>query len=424
MFSFGLNFTLYQISFTLGLLASYCVRFGLSWWTLEASGSTTAFASLIAISTAIEILGRPILSPMADYFNRGRLIFISYFLSAALSVIACLAGSFGFYSIYFLYALLMSLSITTAVREPASAGMLPELVDAARLTDAYASRATVSSAASILTPLIAAAVLGVGGWKLDLYIGAASAMVATIVSMKMTTTEKKGSVSVSAYLQTWHVRIGEGVRATFLVKTEFQLALIAAIFNFALYPFFFFIFPIWITSDLYLEKYYIGIFEAAFAGGMAVSGWLAVNFLNKRLSSFFRLIMGALMLGIGMVLAGFTDTKATILFGLVFAGIGFTIFNIETGALRALATPPNYRSRLFAGVAFVSSCANPIGVFFAGELMKILRPSYIIVIYGMMIVVAAFLIPLISNLHLIMDMDTNARKNLYFNFYSNAFNSK
>ncbi|WP_102720080.1 MULTISPECIES: hypothetical protein [Burkholderia] len=40
-------------------------------------------------------------------------------------------------------------------------------------------------------------------------------------------------------------------------------------------------------------------------------------------------------------------------------GIGFAVFNINVSTLRAAATPPAFRSRMTAGVAFLSSCLNP-----------------------------------------------------------------
>ncbi len=157
------SFLFYLVSTALGTVALNCVRFGVSWLVMKETGSATAFAIIFSVSSLVEVYGKPVMSPMADYFNRLRVYRVCVALATICVGILVLVLVALPFSIPLLTTFLMVLSLIAALRDPASAGLVPALVSPEQLTAAQAMRGTASSVVRLAAPMFSGLLLAAGG---------------------------------------------------------------------------------------------------------------------------------------------------------------------------------------------------------------------------------------------------------------------
>src|SRR5450830_1293559 len=66
----GSKFLFFLASSALNTIALHCVRFGMSWMVMRETGSAITFAAVFSASSLVEVYSKPVLAPVADYFDR------------------------------------------------------------------------------------------------------------------------------------------------------------------------------------------------------------------------------------------------------------------------------------------------------------------------------------------------------------------
>ncbi|MDF7664377.1 MFS transporter [Bifidobacterium sp. ESL0763] len=123
------NFVLLVAGLGVSLFGNMTLRFAMSMWTLDATGSATTFASLLAVSIVPTIVCSPLGGIMADRVNR-RTIMVGL---DALSALATLAATLYFeshksFNIVAVGALMVVLAVLDAFETPTVQAALPQIV--------------------------------------------------------------------------------------------------------------------------------------------------------------------------------------------------------------------------------------------------------------------------------------------------------
>lgn len=411
-------------SFSLGSIALNCVRFGVSWLVMRETGSAAAFAAIFSASSFVEVFFKPVLSPMADYFDRLKVYRICVALGSVL-MLALLAAVMALpFSIALLTGLLMLLSLVAGLRDPACAGLVPALVAPERLTEAQALLSSVMSVISLAAPLLSALLLAAGGVPAALAAAVLSATLAAVFARSVKVVHAEALPTKrrwAEYLRSWHLRTADGIRAVCMTRSERFMALVVSLTNAGLFPFFVVVLPLWVGKGMGAGAATMAAVEVAFGVGIfAGSAWL-VRRMNQVLGRFFSLVAGNALLGAGLVGAALFRHPAILCAFFLVAGSGFAVFNVNVSTLRAAATPAAFRSRMAAGVAFLSSCLNPFATQGMGFVMEGSGPTFAVTLCGALILVSTALLLRNADAKKLLARSNDEIMGAYATMYPKAF---
>lgn len=177
------NFIIIVIGQIISLFGNAIQRFSMSLYLLEFTGSTAAFANILAISTIPYILFAPIAGRLSDNVNRKRImVYLDLFCSA-------LIGGYAFIllrgrdSELIVGAVMFLLSICYTLYGPAVTSSIPQIVEEEKLTSANGIINQVGSVVNFVGPILAGILYGLVGIKLIVIINAVSFLLSAIMEM-------------------------------------------------------------------------------------------------------------------------------------------------------------------------------------------------------------------------------------------------
>ena len=150
---FTRNFTLLLLGQASSLLGNNTLKFALSMFVLEETGSATVFATILALAMAPTILLSPLGGILADRANRKSIMVALDSLSGLAVLMACLLLSLGDRMLV-VGALLVALSILGAFESPTVQACVPQMLSGERLLQGNAAVSQIQAAASLVTPFL------------------------------------------------------------------------------------------------------------------------------------------------------------------------------------------------------------------------------------------------------------------------------
>lgn len=150
---FTRNFTFLILGQVSSLIGNYTLKFALSMYVLETTGSASVFAGLLALSMLPTILLSPLGGILADRANR-RNIMVALDTCSGLSVLlAAFAMKLG-QDIFVIGALLIVLSVLGAFESPTVQACVPQMLSGDNIVKGNAVVNQVASIASLITPFL------------------------------------------------------------------------------------------------------------------------------------------------------------------------------------------------------------------------------------------------------------------------------
>lgn len=177
------NFIIIVIGQIISLFGNAIQRFSMSLYLLEFTGSTAAFARILAISTIPYILFAPIAGMLSDNINRKK---IMVYLDLICSV---LIGGYAFILLrgndheLIITAVMFILSICYTLYGPAVVSSIPKIVDEEKLTTANGIINQVGSIVNFAGPILAGILYGILGIKVIVVINAVSFFISAILEL-------------------------------------------------------------------------------------------------------------------------------------------------------------------------------------------------------------------------------------------------
>jgi MFS family permease len=326
------------------------------------------FAAILAASTAAEVYAKPFLGALGDYFPRLRLVAWTQGVAVVLSMLVLMLSLRDGFNATHLTVLLVGAAICAAIRDPVGASLIPSLVRPDQITAAVARRSGINSSMMLAAPVLAAAVVAAAGISVAISLACVATAASCLLFVVCDRRAKleSGAVSLQEFLGSWASRTWGGFVAVHRTRAEFQLALVAAVVNVVMFPFFTVVVPVWVKLQLNGPATYIGIFDGAFGAGLVVGSLGIVGWVSRKLGRFRAVFIGFAWLGVALFSLSWIDSFAVCTAIGATMGTAFVLINVNTGAVRSAATPADYRSRMNAIVTFLSTVVNPMGVWLAG----------------------------------------------------------
>ena len=372
---FSPTFTLMLLGQIVSLLGNAMVRFALSLYVLDLTGSASVFGGVLALSMVPTILLSPVGGVLADRIPRQRIMYVLDFLTAIAVWNFGVFGQNG--SILPPAMLLLALSAIQACYQPSVLSSLPLLVPQEELTRANALVTQVSALSSLLGPILGGALYGFWGLGSLCLVSAAcflaSAVMECFLRIPFTPALTKGSLSAAG------ADLKEAGR--FLARSGLLPLLgVVAGLNLFLSSLYIVGLPYFVKVTLGLSSQLYSLVEAAMGLG-TILGALLAGILGSRLTfsrSWRYLLLASLSVGIMIPAVAVLSAPMTSWLALLLSALlGMTcagVFSILAQAYLQTVTPAPLLGKVGSFVTAVSTCAIPLGQGFQGFLLDRFPP--------------------------------------------------
>ena len=281
------NFIIIVIGQIISLFGNAIQRFSMSLYLLEFTGSTAAFANILAISTIPYILFAPIAGRLSDKINRKKvMVYLDLFCSILIGVYALILLR-GRDSELIVAIVMFMLSVCYTLYGPAVVSSIPQIVEEDKLTSANGIINQVGSVVNFLGPILAGVLYGLVGIKLIVIINAISFLVSAIMELFLDIPDvaradeatDNGKVLSIDFIKKSFIDMGHSF--VYLKKEKkIILGIIAsyALCNIFLVPILSIVAPYFINILLALPSRVYGVVEGICVLGMILGGfWISIK---------------------------------------------------------------------------------------------------------------------------------------------------
>lgn len=394
---FTRNFTFLILGQVSSLIGNYTLKFALSMYVLEQTGSASIFATLLAVAMLPTILLSPFGGILADRANRRNIMVGLDTLSGLTVLVAGLVLPFG-HDIWVIGALLVILSVLAAFESPTVQACIPQMLSGDNLMKGNAAVNQVQAIAGLITPFLGSLVYAAFGLTPVLWGTVACFFLTAILECFIRLDYQKAEVTMS---------VREIIREDFSVSIHFlrreqpgilKLLLLAALASLFVAGTVVVGFPYLVRTVLGLSAEYYGAAEsvmgiAAVLGSLFVGltaqkfrlRWLAFVFMGLGLSLIptgiaFLLPVGPL--GIYIILL--------VMFSL--GQFGCSLFSTYAISVIQARTPKHLMGKIMSYVFTLSMCAQPAGQIIYGAMFDWFSdsPYWVLIPSGLLVCIIGF----------------------------------
>ena len=402
---FNRNFTLLLLGQVFSLIGNYTLKFALSMYVLEQTGSASIFAGLLAVATVPQVLLAPIGGLLADRLNR-RNMMVALDAFSGTAVFLTLLGICGFHGIRRFHGtggfhgtswahlpgqegpillligiLQVVLGILGAFESPTVQACVPQMQTGENLLKGNAAVSQVQAVAGLVTPFLGSLFYTAVGIRPVLAVCAACFFLTALLEcfIRLRFQRRPGGQKVRQILRQ---DLGESM--DFLLKKRpevFWLLLLAALASFFVVGTAVVGLPFLVRNVLGLSAGHYGAAESLM-GGASVAGALTVGLLAGRLQKnglqSLLIMAGAVLIPAG---AAFLLPLSVIVRYLLLlacfciAQAVCSMFSVLALSMIQESTPEHLTGKIMACVIALSTCAQPAGQVIYGLLFDLFSES-------------------------------------------------
>lgn len=388
---FQRDFTIMILGQIISLFGNAILRFSLSLYVLEVTGSAAVFGTILAVSMIPTVLLSPFGGVLADRLPKQKIMTILDFVTAGLIVFYDVVyGSAGNLAAVTIFMILLTL--IQAFYQPSVQASIPLLASQEQLMAANGIVMQVQALAGLLGPILAGMLYGIGGVKPILAASAVCFFLSAVMELFLRIPHEKREADGSPVRMALLDLKGA---VTYLIRENtclFKLLIVVAGINL-------FLSALFIIGLPYLVKIYLGMsaqaygFAEAAMGMGSILGGLVSGLAGKKMpfkhSHYFLLGTPLLLIPVILILLFQAPGKmiyAVLLFS-VMIGMGFAaLFTIAAQTFIQKSTPVHMLGKVGAFVSTICVCALPIGQAMYGGLFELFSGSpWVVVLVGTVI---------------------------------------
>lgn len=375
---FHRDFTIMVAGQIMSLFGNSILRFALSLYVLDLTGSAAVFGGILALSMIPTVLLSPVGGVLADRFPRARIMYSLDFATAALiALFTVLFHASG--SLSAITVVMMLLAVIQSFYQPSVQASIPSITADEHLMTANGVVVQVQSLATLVGPILGGFLYGYLGIFPILWASAACFFCSAVMELFLRIPFIRLPAGGSPLRQ---LRTDLGGAFSFLRRDNPQLLrllLVLAGLNLFLSSFFMVGLPFLVRVQLGLSAQLNGFAEAALSLGSILGGLLAgvvgtrVGFRRSHvflLGCALCLLPVALAFGLGLpALACYGVLIGGLLVGMVFA----ILFNVMAQTYMQQVTPNEMLGKVASLVSAICVCSYPIGQSMYGLLLEAMR---------------------------------------------------
>lgn len=390
------NFIIIVIGQIISLFGNAIQRFSMSLYLLEFTGSTAAFARILAISTIPYIIFAPIAGRLSDNINRKKImVYLDLICSAVIGVYAFILLK-GHDHELIVGTVMFILSICATLYGPAVTSSIPQIVEEEKLTSANGVINQVGSIVNFAGPILAGLVYGLLGIKAIVIINAVSFLVSAIMEMfldipdvikeDVENTDNEKVISMKFVKQSC-----VDMKESFIyLKNEKKviLGIIAsyALCNIFLVPILSIVAPYFINVFLGLPSEVFGIVEAVCVLGMILGGFIIsvkpnMFSIKKVHYTYLPMIVGVMIIAtLGFLKLNPYVLASTFAFGGLAIMLSVALSNVLTLTFIQKQIPDNMLGRVSAFSTAIATISVAPGQLLFGQVIDMGIPLGVILI--------------------------------------------
>ena len=377
---FTRNFTLLILGQVSSLTGNYTLKFALSMYVLEQTGSASIFAGMLSAALLPTVLLSPFGGILADRANRKHIMVALDALSGLSVLAAGLLLPLG-RELWVIGALLVLLSVLAAFESPTVQACVPQMVSPQNLVQGNAVVSQVSAVTSLVTPFL--------GSLFYTAFGIGPVFAAAVVCFWLTAL-LECMIRLEYQKPPRTAGIGAIVREDLAVSVHFlrreqpdilKLLLLAALAGMFVSGTAVVGFPYLVRTVLGLSATYYGAAESAM-GAAAILGSLCAGLLGKKLrvrdmaAIFLSFGLSLFPIGLSFLLpVGRMARYGVLLFFFCVCQLGVCIFSTYAITLIQQRTPKQLMGKVMSCVFTLSMCAQPVGQMVYGALFDCFSDS-------------------------------------------------
>lgn len=393
---FTRNFTLLILGQVSSLTGNYTLKFALSMYVLEQTGSASIFAGMLSAALLPTVLLSPFGGILADRANRKHIMVALDALSGLSVLAAGLLLPLG-RELWVIGALLVLLSVLAAFESPTVQACVPQMVSPQNLVQGNAVVSQVSAVTSLVTPFLGSlfyTAFGIG----PVFAAAVvcfwlTALLECMIHLEYQKPPRTAGIGAI-------VREDLAVSAHFLRREQpdiLKLLLLAALAGMFVSGTAVVGFPYLVRMVLGLSATYYGAAESAM-GAAAILGSLCAGLLGKKLrvrdmaAIFLSFGLSLFPIGFSFLLpVGRMARYGVLLFFFCVCQLGVCIFSTYAITLIQQRTPEQLMGKVMSCVFTLSMCAQPVGQLVYGALFDCFSDSvyWVLIPTGMLICLIA-----------------------------------
>jgi len=323
---------------------------------------------------------------VADSRNRRNVLFFTQGIAALLALSLGLLTQFGHITIWHIYVITALQAVAIAFDGPSRQALIPNLVPAKDLPNAFSMTFTAFQAGSVIGPALTGLVIATAGQSAVYYFNAVSfisVLIALVLigDVPQTISEKLARISAES--------IREGIRFILskpIILSSMLLDFVATFFASANT-----LLPIIATGVLHVGVVQYGYLSAAQAVG-AVLAALVISQV-KELRRQGQLFLGAVILfGLATIIFGLTKSLLIAWLALATTGAADGVSTIIRNTIRQLQTPDHIRGRMTSVNQIFFQGGPQLGEIEAGAVAQFLGAPFAVITGGIGCVIGSLLI--------------------------------
>lgn len=370
---FTRNFTLLLLGQISSLIGNYTLRFALSMYVLEKTGSASVFAGLLALSLLPTILLSPFGGILADRANRRNLMVALDTFSGIFVLLGCFGMRKGM-DIFTIGMLMILLSVLGAFESPTVQACVPQMLSGDNIIKGNAAVNQVASVASLVTPFLGSIFYTSFGIHPVFYASTACFFVTALFEyfIQLDYKKQKNKMGIRKI-----IREDFAVSMRFLKKEQpgiLKLLLLAALVSFFVAGTAVVGFPYLVRTVLGLSARHYGAAESAMGVASVLGSMVVAVYAGKlrlRVLSIVFIGFGICLLPCGvafMLPVNSITCYRILLLMFCFCQLGCSFFSTYAISVIQERTPEHLMGKVMSYVFTLSMCVQPVGQIIYGAL--------------------------------------------------------
>ncbi|MGC8789543.1 MAG: MFS transporter [Caldisericum sp.] len=388
------SFFLYVFGQTVSVLGDGLYLIAIMWLILKITDNRgLAVGGAFSVFSIGELISGFIAGPIADNFNKKKILIITDFLRAIIVFLLYFLSTQNLINMFEVILILFILSILSPIFSTTQFTLIPLLVEKDELLEANGIITGITRIAQILAPSLGGILVALFGYSICFLIDAISFLVsvATIIFIRLKTTQVKEKVTntILSLLESFK----EGYK--FLLSSKFLMvlssyALVVNSLGGALQP----------LIPIFAEKYNFGsqgygYMMSAFSLGFLVFA-LLTGFLPKKVSETHLMLYGLTLTSISLVLCGVFKSLIPVLILFFIIGLSNGLTNLPMSTLFQKIVKIELLGVVTSFVFTVGQALQPVSMLVSGYLTEKISVSTLFIFIGlfaMLLSLAGFAIP-------------------------------
>ena len=383
---FTKNFTLLVLGQVSSLFGNIILRFAMSMYVLDVTGSATIFAGILSIATIPTIILSPLGGILADRANRRNIMVALDTLSGISVLYAALLFSTS-NDIVIISGLLIMLSIVGAFETPTVQACVPQMQTGNNIIKGNAVINQIAAISSLVAPIFGSILYVAFGLKLIMYASIACFFITSLFEcfIKLDYIPLENNEGIISIVKNDLV-----VSMRFIFKEQpgiLKMLLLAALSRFFMMGTAMVGLPFIVRTILGLNAKYYGAAESVLAVatiiGSIAAGLLTGKLKTRKLSTILA-AFGVCLIPAGLIFLFPTSAIVKYTVNVIsFCGvqIAVTIFSIFAVSFIQQKTPNHLIGKVMAYTATITMCVQPLGQIIYGFLFdSFSNAAYLVII--------------------------------------------